>query len=147
MTKTSSQTSEESGRRLIVDMPCGKKSLARAREKVVKFADEHGFSDSAEDIALATQEALKNVIQHACPADNNVHFECLVNPKHIEIEVTDTGKGFNVAGLGGSVPPMALHGRGIQIIKGLMDNVWITSDEEGTVVHMEKRRKQAAAGQ
>jgi hypothetical protein len=35
---------------------------------------------------------------------------------------------------------MALHGRGVQLIRGLMDNVWVTSDQEGTVVHMEKKR-------
>lgn len=138
MTRTSSPTSDPSSRRLVADIPCGKKSLARAREKVMRFAAEHGFADHAEDIALAAQEALKNVIQHACPADNNMHFEALATPGHIEIEVTDTGKGFDVAQVDGSVSPMALHGRGIQIIKGLMDNVWITSDAEGTVVHMEK---------
>jgi len=36
--------------------------------------------------------------------------------------------------------PMGVHGRGIQLIKGLMDRVRITSDSEGTVVHMEKDR-------
>jgi anti-sigma regulatory factor (Ser/Thr protein kinase) len=33
-----------------------------------------------------------------------------------------------------------MHGRGMQLIRGLMDDVSIVSDQEGTVVHMEKRR-------
>jgi serine/threonine-protein kinase RsbW len=142
LTKISSQTTPEpSARRLVVDLPCGKKSLARARQKVMKFAHEHGFAPEAEDLALAAQEALKNIIQHACPADNNMHFECIALPDRFQIEVTDTGKGFDVSALPeGEIPPMALHGRGIHIIKGLMDSIWITSDQEGTVIHMEKKR-------
>lgn len=141
MTKTSSQTSPEDVRRLVVDLPCGKKSLARARRKVVKFAEEHGFAEEAEDLALATQEALKNIIQHACPADNNMHFECIVTDNKLVVDVTDEGKGFD-AGDEKQEPeqPMALHGRGIKLIRGLMDEVSITSDQEGTAVHMEKKR-------
>jgi serine/threonine-protein kinase RsbW len=142
LTKTSSQTSPDAVRRLVVDLPCGKKSLGRARHKVVKFASEHGFSAEAEDVALATQEALKNVIQHACPADNNMHFECVATDGELIIDVTDEGRGFDTSTLEhGPIPPMALHGRGVQLIRGLMDEVRITSDQEGTLVHMEKRKR------
>ena len=141
MTKISSQTSPDSARRLVVDLPCGKKSLLRARQKVIKFAEDHGFGPSAEDVALAVQEALKNILQHACPANHNMHFECIATPENLIIDVTDSGAGFDTGALAADpVPPMALHGRGIQLIRGLMDNVWITSDQEGTVVHMEKKR-------
>ncbi|HEY5527246.1 MAG TPA: ATP-binding protein [Candidatus Anoxymicrobiaceae bacterium] len=141
MTKTSSPTSPDEVRRLVVDLPCGKKSLARARQKVIKFALEHGFSAEAEDVALATQEALKNIIQHACPADNNMHFECVANEDHLLIDITDEGSGFDTSMLEVTPSqPLALHGRGIPLIKGLMDEVWITSDQDGTVVHMEKKR-------
>ena len=125
----------------MVDLPCGKKSLMRARQKIVKFAEDHGFGAQGEDVALAAQEALKNIIQHACPANNNMHFECIAKPDQLIIDVTDTGSGFDTGALDADpVPPMALHGRGFQLIRGLMDNVWITSDQEGTVVHMEKKR-------
>lgn len=128
----------------MVDLPCGKKSLLRARQKVIKFADDHGFTSSSEDVALAVQEALKNILQHACPANNNMHFECIATSDNLIIDVTDSGAGFDTSALDGDlVPPMALHGRGIQLIRGLMDNVWITSDQEGTVVHMEKKRPAA----
>ena len=103
-----------------------------------------GFGADAEDIALAVQEALKNIIQHACPADNNMHFECIAKPEQLLIDITDTGLGFDTSAVDADpVPPMALHGRGVQLIRGLMDNVWITSDQEGTVVHMEKKKRPA----
>lgn len=141
MTKSSSPTSPDSINRLAVDLPCGKKSLPRARSKVLKFASSHGFEDEAEDIALATQEALKNIIQHACPADNNMHLECMADHDHMIIEISDVGIGFDVSEVTASpLQPMASHGRGIKIINGIMDNVWITSEQEGTLVHMEKKR-------
>lgn len=142
MTKISSQTSPDGTNRLKVDLPCGKKSLARARSKVLSFSAEHGFSEEAEDIALAAQEALKNVIQHACPADNNMHLECVADHDSLVVEVTDIGAGFDVGEVTGTpVSPMASHGRGIPLIKGLMDDVVIISEQEGTVVRMEKKRR------
>jgi serine/threonine-protein kinase RsbW len=143
LTKTSSQISPDAPRRLDVDLPCGKKSLIRARQKVIKFAMDHGYSEEeAEDVALATQEALKNVIQHACPADNNMHFECEVTDEKLVVEVTDLGSGFDTETLDDAEDHLlAIHGRGIQLIRGLMDEVSITSDQEGTLVHMEKNHR------
>jgi len=141
LTKSSSRTSPDPTNRLVVDLPCGKKSLARARLKVMKFAGEHGFAEDAEGIALATQEALKNVIQHACPADNIMHLECIADNDHLVIEVSDVGQGFDVSDvLDAPIAPMESHGRGFQLIKGLMDRVWVTSEQEGTLVHMERKR-------
>lgn len=125
--------------RLSMDLPCRKKSLGRARSSVKKFALSHGFGRDAEDMALATQEALKNIIQHAYPADNLMHFDCTADGDRMVIEVVDRGQGFDVeAARGEPASPMALHGRGIQLIRGLMDDVRIESGRDGTVVHMEK---------
>lgn len=132
---------------MVVDLPCGKKSLARARSKVLKFAAEHGFESDAGDIALATQEALKNVIQHACPVDNNMHLECHVEGDTLLVEVSDIGMGFDVQEvMGAGLKPLASHGRGLQMIRGLMDRVSVTSEQEGTVVRMEKRRVSEGSG-
>jgi anti-sigma regulatory factor (Ser/Thr protein kinase) len=142
LTKSSSQTSPDGTHHLTVDLPCGKKSLVRARSKIIKFATDHGFTDEAEDVALAAQEALKNIIQHACPADNNMHLECTADHDTISVEISDIGTGFDVGGVTGTpVSPMASHGRGIPLIKGLMDEVSIVSEQEGTVVRMEKKRR------
>lgn len=127
--------------RLSVDLPCSKKSLVRAREKMRKFAVEHGFEPLVEDIQLATQEAIKNVIQHACPADNNVHVDFTVLGDRLVVEVSDIGRGFDPEAVLNEAPsPMALHGRGLRLMEGLMDDVRIISDQEGTVVRMEKMR-------
>jgi len=123
------------------DLACYKKSLEEARSKVNEFAASQGFSREAEDITLAIQEACKNIIQHARPEDGIMHIECRVSDGRILIEVSDNGIGFDVGVLEHDMPsPMALYGRGIKLMKGLMDDFSITSGREGTTVRMEKKR-------
>ncbi|MCJ7744871.1 MAG: ATP-binding protein [Actinobacteria bacterium] len=108
---------------------------------VKKFARRHGFEADAEDMALATQEALKNIVQYACPVDDSMHVTVTDAGDRMVIEVLDKGTGFDLGAIEGAPPsPMALHGRGIQIIRGLMDKVVVESGRGGTVVHMEKMR-------
>lgn len=126
---------------LTVSLHCRQKSLKRARWVVKKFARRHGFEADAEDMALATQEALKNIVQYACPADDSMHVTVTDAGDRMVIEVLDKGTGFDLGAIEGAPPsPMALHGRGIQIIRGLMDKVVVESGRGGTVVHMEKMR-------
>jgi len=127
--------------RLTLDLVCRKKSLEEARSKVKRFAVSQGFSREEEDITLAVQEALKNITQHAHPPDDNMHVECRVSGDRMVIEVSDNGRGFDVGRLEHNPPPlMAIHGRGIKIMKGLMEGFSIASGREGTTVRMEKKR-------
>jgi anti-sigma regulatory factor (Ser/Thr protein kinase) len=126
-------------KRLEVDFSCRHKSLRRARRAVKRFAQRHGFEVEAEDMALATQEALKNIVQYACPVDDLMHVTLTDAGDRMVIEVLDKGTGFDPREIESSTPsPMALHGRGIHIMRGLMDKVVVQSGRGGTVVHMEK---------
>ena len=133
----------ENKNRLKVDLPCQHKSLRRARSAVKRFAQRHGFEVEAEDMALATQEALKNIVQYACPIDDLMHVTLTDVGDRMVIEVLDKGTGFDLREIEGSPPsPMALHGRGIHIMRGLMDDVVVESGRDGTIIHMEKMREQ-----
>ena len=101
-------------------------------------------SDTRADIALALSEACANVIQHAGPGEE---YEVQVSARNCRctIEVVNTGRGpredqtdrFAVADE--PVPATAEHGRGLQIIDAVMDNLQLTGDEkQGTTVHFEK---------
>jgi serine/threonine-protein kinase RsbW len=126
---------------MVVELPCSKKSFMRARMKIKKFATDHGFAKESEDIVLAVDEATKNIMQHACPADGMMHITVETDGEALSVDVMDTGGGFDIEALEKQPPePLGMHGRGIQLIRGLMDDVSIVSDQEGTVVHMEKRR-------
>jgi serine/threonine-protein kinase RsbW len=83
------------------------------------------------EIALAVQEALANAVVHGCGNDPSKQVRCRLqsNPEgRILISVTDPGPGFNPERLpdpkqDGNV--YADHGRGVYLIRQLMDEVQI----------------------
>jgi serine/threonine-protein kinase RsbW len=110
-------------------------------------------ADTRTDIALALSEACANVIQHADPADE---YEVLataskgrcvievVNTAHRDVpasgpEISDGLDGQPFTPPTGPVSPTAEHGRGLQIIDAVADNVRLTRNaSDGTTVHFEK---------
>ena len=107
--------------------------------------------DTRTDIALALSEACANVIQHAGPADEYEVLAMASNGRCV-IEVVNTahrdaaGADQEGAPAGqpftpppGPVSPTAEHGRGLQIIDAVADNVRLTRNaSDGTTVHFEK---------
>ena len=110
--------------------------------------------DTRTDIALALSEACANVIQHADPADEYEVLAMASNGRCV-IEVintahraapsagTDSGPasgGQPFAPPAGPISPTAEHGRGLQIIDAVADNVRLTrNNTDGTTVHFEKK--------
>lgn len=139
MMKSSSPTKPDSVSTLSLTFPCNLISVERARKTVAGFILDPVCVEEARDLILATQEALKNVVEHACPVDNRIHAECILARDRIIVEVRDRGRGFDVESRLRNPPgPMCDHGRGLVLIRNLLDNVSITSDANGTIVHMEK---------
>jgi serine/threonine-protein kinase RsbW len=116
-------------------------------------------ADTRTDIALALTESCANVIQHADPADE-YEVQAKASKGRCVIEVVNTAHR-DAAGSGpgaspgasrdggadgqpfmpptGPVSPTAEHGRGLQIIDAVVDNVWLSrSSTDGTTVHFEK---------
>ncbi|MDN3357951.1 ATP-binding protein [Actinomadura sp. DC4] len=98
-------------------------------------------ADIRDDIALALGEACANVIEHA---DSSDEYEVRVQLTNwlCVVEVVDTGRGFDSASLNQSragEPATAEHGRGLQIIDALAENLQITSRPlEGAMIRFEK---------
>jgi serine/threonine-protein kinase RsbW len=97
------------------------------------------------DIELALREALDNAVVHGNQEDpeTKVHIRCRCLPgNEISIAVTDQGKGFNfekVVGNGTTSDSASEHGRGIQLMRGYMDDVHF--GRGGSEVHMRKRSR------
>jgi serine/threonine-protein kinase RsbW len=111
--------------------------------------------DTRADIALALSEACANVIQHAGPGEE---YEVQVSARNCRctIEVVNTGSADAEPLPGGfavndePVPTTAEHGRGLQIIEAVVDNLQLTGNgRRGTTVHFEKTLEwvPGAAGQ
>ena len=92
------------------------------------------------EIGLALQEALANAIVHGCQSDPSKTVTCQVEfpqPAEMAIMVRDSGPGFELKDVPDPLSPEGLestHGRGIRLIRGLMDEVHYEAG--GTELHM-----------
>ena len=118
-------------------------------DKLMRLIRKCGYADEGEsDVEVALREALANAIIHGNHENpgKHVHVRCCCEPSEISIAVKDEGRGFDVDTI---ADPTALenqgsiHGRGIYLMKALMDEVRF--EEGGVVVHMRKTAGQAAA--
>ena len=96
-------------------------------------------ADCVSDIEVALTEACTNVLDHV-GADDEYDVTVGISGDLCIIEVIDTGHGFDAAMLGlRDAELSAEEGRGIQLIRALVDRVRFTSrPEQGTIVHLEK---------
>lgn len=101
-----------------------------------------------DDIALAVTEACTNVIQHGAQAED-VEVEVTVDGERCRITIRDTGGHFAGGGLPeADAPPGPLgaegegevltHGRGIALMRLLVDQLRYVPDETGTTVVLVK---------
>lgn len=92
------------------------------------------------DIEVALTEAVTNVLDHAT-ADEEYEVSAGIDGNVCVIEIVDRGAGFDGASFGHSeAEPTAEDGRGIQIMRALVDKVSFQKVARvGTVVHLEKR--------
>jgi len=106
------------------------------------------FEDVDRDaVAISVIEACTNAIQHGHHADASklvdVAFE--IKKDELVITVRDEGEGFRPVGEGEMTPPdlLATRGRGIYIMRSMMDEVEF-GYSEGTFVRLVKRRSSGA---
>lgn len=91
------------------------------------------------DIELALTEACTNVLDHAGDSDE-YEVSAGIDGTACVLEVVDRGAGFDGSSSGlADAEPHAEDGRGIQLMRALVDEVTFTSrPARGTVVHLEK---------
>ncbi len=98
-------------------------------------------AEGESDVEIALREALANAIIHGNHENPRKHvyvrFRC--EPDEVSFAVKDQGRGFDLSKIGDPTAPEntgAVHGRGIYLMKALMDEVRF--EEGGVVVHMRK---------
>jgi serine/threonine-protein kinase RsbW len=94
--------------------------------------------DCVHDIELAISEACTNVIRHAQPGEE-YEISLEVVDERAVMRVIDTGQGFDWELSDKSSEPEAESGRGIELMRALVDHVrFEAKPEAGTIVHLEK---------
>jgi len=102
-------------------------------------------TDTMHDVTAAVIEAVNNAQVHAYPEEGPITVRMTLANGEIVIEVCDEGVGFDEKtyqppDLQGYEGLTQEQGRGIYLIRELMDRVFIDSrTDQGTIVHMAKR--------
>ena len=120
-------------------LPRDSASVPVVRHLVGNALEKLGVTDDcASDVEVAVTEACSNVLIHAKGSSDEYEVNVEVNDEHCEISVTDTGLGFDHESLEAAIPS-AESGRGIQLMRGLVDSVkFVSKPEQGTIVHLVK---------
>ena len=96
------------------------------------------------EVALAVQEALANAVVHGCENNPSKEVRCQLqcdSQGGILITITDPGPGFNPLSLTDPREPSKLyaeHGRGVSLIRQLMDEVHFQRAGAGNQIMMRK---------
>ena len=109
----------------------------------------HMSPDRIDEVRMAVVEACINSFEHSKAEDRKVYITFSVlgdeRPETLQIVLRDTGVGFDpneVArpSIEEKLKAERKRGWGLQIIRGLMDDVEISSSGEGTQIVMTKHR-------
>ena len=101
------------------------------------------IEDEIDDISIAVTEAVNNAIKHGNKEDSTKSIKIVfeVETDRIKIRIKDQGKGFQLEEVKDPRKNENLlkdDGRGILIMKALMDEVKVLSGNEGNVLQLVK---------
>lgn len=114
-----------------------------ASERVKRFLEEHGCDDGARaDCELAVVEGCNNAIKHAYPngVRQPVLLEVQLDPDQIELRIIDHGPGFAWPESINLPDPENESGRGLYLIRVLMDYAAYVRGSKQNTLLLRKRR-------
>jgi len=111
----------------------------------VKISNELKFdSSSADDLSISVTEMFNNAVEHGNKNDPNktVTLTYTRTESHLIISIRDEGSGFAPEKIKDPLAPenlLAENGRGIYLVKNLMDNMIFNISELGTEILLYKK--------
>jgi serine/threonine-protein kinase RsbW len=133
-------------------LPSRIEALSPFVAQVMRFVLNFRRADGSEvEIEMALREALANAVIHGNGENSykRVHVECRCNMDgEVSITVRDEGQGFESSTVPDPTTPenrLFTHGRGIYLMKTLMDEV--SFEQNGAIVSMRKRPNASSAAQ
>ena len=137
-------------KRVILTIPMYPDMELAAAKTASVLAELMDFGEGeVEEIQLAIIETCINAFEHSKSDDQEIHIEFLIMADELQFKVTDRGVGISpdtldgsrVLGSPGIHTDLRKRGRGLQIIRSLMDEVDIESSPNGTTVSVIKKKK------
>ena len=120
-------------------------AVPAVRDRIMDFLEHQGVGDEqAIDILVALQEALVNAVLHGAKNDPSQVIRCWVevDAEAVTIVIRDPGNGFDTAAVTDVSDDginLTNHGRGIFLMRGLMDEVGYAHG--GSELTLKKRRR------
>jgi anti-sigma regulatory factor (Ser/Thr protein kinase) len=105
-------------------LPFTASSVSVARQRLDDWmCDNGGRGEDIEDARVVVSELVANAVRHARPlADGNIQVAWTVEPRGLQIAVTDGGAGTRPRNV--NAPTSALAGRGMTIVGVLARDWW-----------------------
>ena len=128
-------------------IPSTPDQIQKVERYTEKIAGQIGFSqDEKDSLAIAITEVVANAIYHGNKSNpkKKVYLNIETHPKTMIIRIRDEGSGFDPDKIADPLHPKNLlkdSGRGIYIIRALMDEVSFKYVNNGTEVTLIKRSK------
>lgn len=123
--------------------------VSMVRRGIHSVARSHDLPDSTiSDVEISVSEAITNAIMHGCPRhdDSVVVVTCRLGTDKLVIDIEDEGEGFRPdAGLERACDPMLERGRGLRLIRHLMDGMQASRIRTGFRFRMVKKLQALAA--
>lgn len=118
------------------------KDVEKVTERIAKYMNFP--EDDRDSLAIAVTEIVGNSISHGNKGDKNkkVKIKFEYHDDMIIVQIEDEGKGFNVENIKNPLDPENLlkeSGRGIFIVRALMDEIKFLKGETGVIVHLMKK--------
>jgi serine/threonine-protein kinase RsbW len=126
-------------------IPSSLDELAHVDAEVERVARQMGFGDNAcADLGICVTEAAGNAITHAHHEQQDLYVEIRFErfPDSLRVVVRDHGPGFDVEQIPDPTLPENLlkpHGRGLHVIRSLMDSVEVKRLPDGMCIAMVKK--------
>ncbi len=139
-----SENSTELHEMIIPSLP---DQIQHVEKKCEELAGLAGFSEDERDtFAIAATEMVANAIYHGNKSNprKTVHIRFYLSPGRLSVHITDQGQGFDPTAVPDPLLPENLlkdNGRGIFIVRSMMDSVEYRFDPGGTTVILTKTHK------
>ncbi len=136
------------GSRIMYELDCKSdpKEVRKIEAVIKKLGREnHIAQEQCYKLLIVCTEAVNNAIIHGNKLDEKktVHIKCLVNAHNITITVKDHGPGFEAKKLPNPIEEKNLlkeSGRGVFLIRSLMDDVKFKKLKDGSLIKMTLKR-------
>lgn len=129
-------------KRIVLNLSRSPSAVKEADEVAERVSNQMGFDPkSVDEIAISVTEAVNNAIEHG---EGEILLSLIPSQDRLTIEVWDKGRGFNPKQLKDPLNPrniMEARGRGVFIMRSLMDKVEIRFGPGTKVILVKYRRR------